>query len=364
MGTMRELRELPLVADGRGLAEVSAAVGRSDLVALDTEFVRERTYYPELCLVQVATDDLVACIDMLAPIDFESFYTALHRDDCTWVLHSARQDLEVIGNSSGRAPVRLIDTQIAGALIGLPTQLGLQPMLATLLGVELAKTETRTDWSRRPLAERAIRYAIDDVRYLLPAWHVLRQRLERLDRLDWLEEDCRRVLAAPPPSDAPSIFERMRGTGGLDGPDQAAALALIAWREEKARALNRPRRWILGDEQVVRIARALSRDIGSLERVPDLPRKLVARWGAEIAAAIGAAAAADGGAEPKAPPASRIDKSVLKTLQADVRRRAAKLGIEPEVLATRRELVQLAAGEPPAALAHGWRAEQMRSPGP
>lgn len=354
---MRETRVLPLIDDAEGLAEVSAAAAETGFVGLDTEFVRERTYYPQLCLIQIATENLVACIDPLSPIDLAPLFTVLFRDDCTWVLHSARQDLEVIFNRAGRLPARLVDTQIAGALIGLPAQLGLQGMLSRLLGVELGKTETRTDWSRRPLPTAAVEYAIDDVRYLLPVWGTLRPELEALGRLDWLEEDCARLLAAPVVGDAMSIFERMRGIGALEEPSQAAALALLDWRERKARAVDRPRRWILSDEQLVRIARARPRDATSLAALRDLPKKLVTRSGAEILAAVGREPSPDEVERLRRAALGRqADPGRLKSLQAAVRREAEALDIEPEVLATRRELAALAVGEPPDTLIRGWRA--------
>lgn len=357
---MPEARVLPLVDDADGLAAVSAAVAEAAVVGIDTEFVRERTYYPQLCLIQIATDRLAACVDPLSAIDLTPLLTELLRDDCTWVLHSARQDLEVIWNRAGRLPARLVDTQIAGALIGLPTQLGLQGMLSQLLGVELGKTETRTDWSRRPLPAAALDYALDDVRYLLPVWGTLRPRLEALGRLGWLEEDCRRLLETPPVGDAMAIFERMRGAAALDDPSRAALLALLDWRERKARAVDRPRRWILSDEQLLRVARARPGNPTALAALRDLPKKLVARSGAEILAAVARAPSPEESERLRRAARSRqAEPSKLKELQAGVRREAEELGIEPEVLATRRELAALAAGDAPDSLTRGWRAAAM-----
>lgn len=355
-------RELPLVQDEQSLIEVCTAVSAAPLVALDTEFVRERTYYPQLCLLQVATAELIACVDCLAPIELDTLFAALIRDGCTWVLHSSRQDLEVVWNASGRLPSALVDTQIAGSLAGLPAQLSLQGLLAELVGVNLDKTETRTDWSRRPLSAAAIAYALDDVRYLLSAWRLLSERLGELDRLSWLEEDCGRLIGTPPASDAVTILERMRGAGGLAVTEQAAALELVDWRERRAQSLDRPRRWILGDEELLRIARAQPADVDALESIDGLPRKLVARAGAEIIAVLAAATPDTARVSALAERSPRVDKTVLKSLQADVRQRAERLGIEPEVLATRRELTAVAGGDTPPALRDGWRADVMREP--
>ncbi len=154
----------------RMLAEFLEETSAEPLLALDTEFVREKTYYPKLCLIQIATPVLTVCIDCLAPMNLAPLFTALFTNDRTWILHSARQDLEVMYLQDNRSPVNLIDTQIAAALLDYAPQIGLQALLAEELGVELEKEHTRADWSRRPLPDGALQYALDDVRYLLPLW--------------------------------------------------------------------------------------------------------------------------------------------------------------------------------------------------
>ncbi len=141
--------EIGWVATSDTLERLVAALKRTSLAAVDTEFVREKTYYPQLCLIQIATRDEVACIDCLAPLDLSPLYAELFRADFTWVLHSARQDLEVVWQRAQRMPPRLIDTQIAAALTGTAPQMGLEHLLARTLGVELGESYARTDWSRR-----------------------------------------------------------------------------------------------------------------------------------------------------------------------------------------------------------------------
>ena len=358
---MTGLHELPIVADGESLARVCSTISNSSIIALDTEFVRERTYYPELCLVQVATDELITCVDCLAPIDLGPFFEALLRTDCTWVLHSARQDLEVIWNRTQRLPANLIDTQIAGALIGLPPQLGLQGLLERLLGVNVEKAHTRADWSQRPLPAPVLDYALDDVRHLLASWRVLSEKLDELGRLRWFEEDSRRQLETPPISEPLALFERMRGTNALPMENQVAALALVAWREQEAQARDRPRRWILGDDQLLRIARRLPATVVELGAISDLPKKLAARSGDAIIAALKQADPGDMGALTEMQSQrERPDRVLLKALQAEVKAQAERLDVHPEVLATRRDLAAVAAGQRPAILSSGWRAELMQ----
>jgi ribonuclease D len=343
-----------LVQDSRALSEVTRHMAAADVIALDTEFVRERTYFPQLCLLQVATDNVVAAVDCLAEVDLEPFFTTLLAPDKTWLLHSARQDLEVLFNRTGQLPARLIDTQIAASLLGMPMQIGLQGLLRETLGIEIGKEHTRADWSRRPLPDAVIGYALDDVRFLLPAWQVLRERLAGMGRLGWLEEDCDRLLNLPIAPDTATLLERTKGTGSLRGRARAAAYALIAWRETRARERDKPRRWILADDQLIRIAAAAPDDLDALRAVSDLPPRLVGRSGKALVEAIA-------NAEPVAEPANQAppDKSAVSQLQAEVRKRAEGLGIQPEVLATRRDIVEVVAGRRPSAFTSGWRAAEL-----
>lgn len=344
--------EFPFVADTSTLREVTARLGGNSLVAIDTEFIRERTYFPELCVLQIATDEVLAAIDCLADIDLEPVFSALFAESRPWLLHSARQDLEVLFNRTGRLPAGLVDTQVAAAMLGHPLQIGLKGLLEEVLGVAIGKEHTRADWSRRPLPDEVLGYALDDVRYLLPAWRELTARLDAADRLDWFKEDCARLLAQPLQPPAEAILERTRGAGGLRGRQRAAALALVGWRETRAIARDKPRRWILDDDPLVRIAQALPDSTGALQRVAGLPAKLVDRSGAAIVTAVGKAEPAAERAEPVAP-----DKSRVKALQAEVKRRAEALGIKPELLATRRDIALAAGGQMPDSFAAGWRGE-------
>jgi ribonuclease D len=350
--------EPSIVDDPAALEHAVDWVARAPLVAVDTEFVREKTYYPKLCLIQLANDDQAACVDCLAPLDLKPLLAALFRPDCTWVLHSARQDLEVIWQRAGRLPASLVDTQIAAALIGFAPQIGLEGLLAKTLRVELGESYARTDWSRRPLPSAAVRYALDDVRFLLPAWRQLKQRLAELGRLGWVEEDSGRLLAERPVADPVVVWTRLKGLQALPFPQRCAALSLVRWREAEAERKDRPRRWILADEAVLAVAAALPGQRSELEGL--LPPRLVAKQGAAILAAVAHHADPEiQGLVHSNPAAPAADKTTLKRLQAEVRRRAAELGIEPEILATRRDLAALATGRTPEGWREGWRAAQL-----
>jgi ribonuclease D len=276
------------------------------------------------------------------------------------VLHSARQDLEVIFQLADRMPPRLIDTQVTAALTGYPPQVGLEGLLRRTLGIELGESFARTDWSRRPLPEAALRYALDDVRYLLTAWDKLDADLLRLGRREWLREECDRMLAEPPVADLTAIWARLKGVHVLPFESQCAAHALVRWREAAAQRSDRPRRWLLADEVLLAIAAALPADAAALGALAD--SKFIARSASAVLAAIAARADAKLQAEVRANAAQVApDKTTVKALQERVRKRAEALGLEPEILATKRDLVGVALGDPPPHIKTGWRAKELAS---
>jgi ribonuclease D len=351
-------QEIGWIDDDESLARLVAALAQTRVAAVDTEFVREKTYYPQLCLIQVGTGDQVACIDCLASLDLTPLYARLFDPSFTWVLHSARQDLEVVYQLTGRMPPRLIDTQVAAALTGYPPQVGLEGLLKRTLGVELGESFARTDWSRRPLPEAPLRYALDDVRYLLAAWEQLDAELGRLGRREWAREDCERMLGEKPVADATVVWSRLKGVHGLPFASQCAALALVRWRETAAQRSDRPRRWLLADEAVLAIAAALPRDAEALASLAD--SKFIARSAPAILAAIAAREDADLQAEVRANAIQAMpDKTLVKALQDRVRQHAAVLGIEPEILATKRDLIGVALNDPPLHLRTGWRSKEL-----
>ncbi len=357
---MTTTQEIGWIDNDESLARLVAALEKTSIAAVDTEFVREKTYYPQLCLIQVGTGDQVACIDCLAVLDLAPLYARLFAPTFTWVLHSARQDLEVIFQLTGRMPPRLVDTQVAAALTGYPPQVGLEGLLKRTLGVELGESFARTDWSRRPLPEAPFRYALDDVRYLLTAWERVDAELERLGRREWLREECERMLAEKPIADSTAIWARIKGVHGLPFASQCAALALVRWRETAAQRSDRPRRWLLADDALLAIAAALPRDAEALASLVD--SKFIARSAAAIVAALASRDDAELQAEVRANAVQPMpDKLLVKALQDRVRQHAAVLGIEPEILATKRDLIGVALNDPPIHLRTGWRAKELGS---
>lgn len=328
-------------------------------LALDTEFMRERTYFPKLCLVQVATARDIACIDPLSIEDFTPLAGMLARSDSLKVLHAARQDVEALLTRSAEPPANLFDTQIAAALLGMQPQIGYGELVQRMLGAVLDKAHARTDWTARPLSREQLEYAADDVRHLLPLRAALLRELEKLDRLSWFEAEMTRVRATITTRVNPEdSWQRLKGLETLDPRRLATAKALARWREMRAIQRDRPRGWILSDEALQDIVHALPKDRAQLERLRSLPRGVTENCAPDLLAAIDSTSHLDS-SEP-ARRSSRPDpiaQARLKALAATVRRIAEQLQLTPEVLATRRDLQQLVNGDTDVTPLKGWRRE-------
>lgn len=340
-------------------AQLLRELGGESELALDTEFMRERTYFPKLCLVQLATARDLACIDPLALEDLDPLAGLLANPARLKVVHAARQDVEALLTRSRQAPVNLFDTQVAAALLGMQPQIGYGDLVQRLLGTALDKAHARTDWTARPLSRAQLEYAADDVHHLLPLRDVLVRELEKLARRSWFEAEMERLAAAFATRTGPDeAWQRLKGLDGLDERRLAAAKALAGWRERRAIERDRPRGWILSDDALYELVRALPRHRVELERVQSLPRGVIEHCGDELVAAIAATShleAADPVRRAKRP--DPIEQARLKALAATVRQIAERLHLTPEVLATRRELQQLLNGDTDVVPLKGWRRE-------
>lgn len=338
------------------VGEIASRLATQSAIGLDTEFLRERTYRAQLCLLQVSDTGRAACIDPIAVPDLSALAPVLGDSRVVKVLHASRQDLEVLLPTAGLLrPV--FDTQIAAALAGEAAQIGYGDLVRRLLGHELPKAHTRTDWSRRPLSPEQIEYALDDVRHLLPLRETLTERLERLGRLDWLAEELSTLDEASAlgvrPEDA---WRRLKGLAGLDPGRERLARLLGAWRELRAMERDRPRGWILEDAVLREIVLRVPRTPEALAAVPDMPPGLVKHCAAQLLECVREADVPD----PPPPPPTRARPDPLKIalvrkLGALSQAAAAELGLSPEVLVTRRELEQLADERTDVPVLRGWR---------
>jgi ribonuclease D len=350
-----------LITAPAALSDLCRTLAGAEWVAVDTEFLRERTYSARLCLVQIASHDVVAIIDPLALGNdgLAPLVALLDSERPHKVLHAARQDLEVFHDLEQRVPTPVFDTQIAAAYLGYDDQIGYAPLVAALTGVTLDKSHTRTDWSVRPLSAAQLQYAADDVRYLRPVYEALHEQLAQRGRLAWVEEDCQRLTQASLYRNDPAeAWRRLRGGADLVPASQQVLCALAEWRERVAQERNLPRAWVLRDEVLFELARHTPEKAHELASIRGLEDSARRRHGEAILACIATARQAEAIALwPRLLPLTPAQNALAKQLMGHIRELAQQLGMAPAVVATRRDVEKLVRGTDPAQLFHGWRAE-------
>ena len=328
-------------------------------IGLDTEFIRERTYWPQLALVQMAVGDEILLIDPLVPGMTDALRPWLEDTAILKVMHSASEDLVAFKCACGVLPRPLFDTQIGAALAGIGGGMGYQKLVAEITGVTLPKGETRSDWMRRPLSDAQLEYAADDVEYLFALHDAIDQRLHELGRQAWMQDDALRLLASADNDEGehwPHLS--MRAAQFLDADAQRRLLRLLRWRDQQARQSDKPRSWILDNELATTLARTPPTDHDALlrlfERFPKAPRKLSQTVWQALQTPL-----PDEDQAPQPLPATDANKAALKRLQDAITRRGGELGLPDGLLASRKHLEALLhTGDWPTALG-GWRREQL-----
>jgi ribonuclease D len=262
-----------LVADPEHLVACLDHLERSSAVAFDTEFVGEDAYRPELCLVQVATAEQLFVIDPFSSGPLDRFWHLLLDPARTVVVHAGREDIRICHFAIGRPPAGVFDVQIAAGIAGFTYPIGYAGLVQDLLGYRMSKGETLTDWRRRPLLPAQVRYAFDDVRFLLPAWRKLSDRLKRNNRLGWATEEFEAFVRRAVADDVTvERWRKVKGLGGLDRRGLAIAREVFGWRETFAERVNRPPRMLLRDDLIAEIARRAPTKLDDLQSLRGLPR--------------------------------------------------------------------------------------------
>lgn len=347
----------PIMVQNRQALEAAASEWlNASVIGLDTEFVRERTFFAQPGLIQISDGKSVWLVDPLAFSEHSQLKALLERRDCLKILHSAGEDLEVLCQLTERLPDPLFDTQIAAALTGRPMQLAYERLVEEVLGESLPGGKARSNWLQRPLPGDLLGYAAQDVAFLPLLQASLRAELDTLGRLDWLREDCARVIeAARNPPGIEAAWTRVRGAGRLERNDECYRLmGLATWREQQAIRRDRPRRFIVKDEPLLEIARRAPRDADALREIKGLP-EVVARRHSEALLELARQSAPQGFSRPPAfGKLSAEERERLRDLQAQVRKIAEKLGLEAPVIASKRELIDWLQNEAPEWL-RGWR---------
>lgn len=308
-------------------------------LAIDTEFIRERTYYAALGLIQVADQDQVWLVDMPAIDDTNALTGVLTDPEIVKIVHSGSEDLGVLYQTLGCPIVNLFDSQVGAALLGHPLQIGYSRMIEQLFGIKLPKGETRSNWLARPLSNEQIHYAANDVSYLIIAAEWLEQQLRQQQRWEWLQQDMLAMLQkAYRPIETDILYQRVKGAARLQGQALLQLQKLAAWRDETARSENKPRSFIIQDDTLISLAELPIQDINelSLRRIDSLNSRKRGRYGQQLISLLEQPA-------DRIPPVvpGRLDdheEQLVKALKRCVNTTAEQLGIDPALLCSRRIL--------------------------
>ena len=352
----------PLITTSQPLAELCARLAKADFVTVDTEFMRENTYWPELCLIQIADDQEAAAIDPMAPgLDMSPLLDLMvDNEDVLKVFHAGGQDVEIIFNITGKTPHPIFDTQIAMMAISQSEQIGYSNLVESWLGFTVDKGARFTDWSRRPLTERQVEYAIGDVTHLSKIFPKILNRLKKTGRGEWLDAEMEK-LADPENyrSDPSSAWMRIKAAGR--NPAMLGRLkALAAWRENEAQDKNLPRGRIARDETLADIASHPPKTQADLAKV----RGLSAGWkdneiGRRLMATLEAAKPlTDDELPPRTPRGAPLGKEgalVADLLKLLLKIRSREIDVASRLLARSEELELLAAGIRDLPLLKTWR---------
>ena len=343
----------------QALSDVLARWAGQPLVALDTEFIRERTYYPQLALVQLAIPGEILLVDPLVPGMDDALRPLLVDPAVTKLMHSASEDLQALQRGCNALPAPLFDTQVAAALCGLGAGLGYQKLVEQVTGIQLAKGETRSDWLRRPLSDSQHEYAADDVRHLHAVHELLDAKLGELGRHAWLKADAERSLRnAVQEGEEPWPHLGVRSAQSLDVEGQARLCRLLRWRDIEARRSDKPKSWIIDNELAVGLARRPPRDFNEFNAVLDRHPKAPRKSRNELFERLSAPVTDEERGIPLLKPES-YDKQTLKAMQEAVIAVAQAHGLPEGLLCARRHLESLLEGRGwPDAVA-GWRRDLL-----
>ena len=334
------------------------------MVAIDTEFRRRDTFFPQVALLQVCWGDEPYLIDPLQLDDVSALRAFLTDPSQTKLIHSASEDLEVFSYWLGVLPAPLFDTQRAAALLGLGAGQSYRALVAHFFDIELPKDETQSDWLQRPLSNAQAQYAAQDVSYLHPMGVQLQNRATELNRLDWiLEEGARLRPGGKPP------IAKFKTAYRLPPEQQRVLAEVVEWREGEARHRDRPRSWILNDKIVMGVARSVPRSVRALAAVEDMPQGLVRRAGDELVARIVGAADADTDQPPALilKPLASEQRGLVSMLSECLKQIAESMDVPAEVLMPKADLEHLIREQMNPSLAapdnwSGWRAETVVTP--
>jgi ribonuclease D len=361
---MMDGRPTQTITDRESFDDLCRHLRSCDRFAFDTEFVTEDTYTPVLCLVQVATADRLAVIDPFEVHDLAEFWSVVAEPPGQVIAHAAEAEIRFCRQELGRPPAPLFDVQIAAGLVGHGYPLSYKNLVRRVIDQDVRGTETRTEWRRRPLTEKQMHYALEDVRYLFAVHDRLRGELDRLGRLSWAADEFRDQVA-PSHSTAPEAYRRVSGVTSLGRRQLAVLRELAAWREAEAKRRNRPVRSVAADDVLMDLARRQPNDMRDLEMFRGMNRRNLRRVADELLAAVRKGLAvpdADCPSQLPRPDDSDRVRLLVSVLQTALAALCARESVPPTMVATTSDLATLvrgytATGQIPndSPLATGWR---------
>ncbi len=351
--------EIEIIRDTGQLEAFCEHAGTRDWLAVDTEFMREDTYYPKLCLVQIATGRRIACIDTLTIDDLSALNKLLNSKTSTKVFHAARQDLEVLYMLSSEVPAPVFDTQVAASALGYGDQVSYAHLVNTLCGVCLDKSLSRTSWTQRPLPDQAIRYAANDVRYLSQIYICLKEELAGRGRTHWVESEFQHLCHADQYRiDLDNSWKSIKSARRLKPKQLVVLKRLASWRDRLAMERNRPRQWIMRDETLYELAVKQPASIPSLTNIDSLTRKQRNRLADALLDCISKARQTpeqDWPLSIQKPALTREQRKTLKRAKQFIQERAEQLHVTPNFLASRSMLENLVCDPEGSQALQGWR---------
>ncbi|MCG6936626.1 MAG: ribonuclease D [Gammaproteobacteria bacterium] len=334
-----------LIQSAAHMDELLRRLSNEELIAADTEFFRETSYYPQLALVQIATDAILACIDPLA-FDAKPGLQQIFLDQqLTKVFHSCSQDMEVLFYYLGETPVSIFDTQIASALLSEHYQIGYASLVENELGIQLDKSQTRTNWLQRPLTDQQIEYAGDDVFYLYQLYKLLDKKLQHAGRKKWFAEECSRLFAGNSnyQVETDKLWKRVKGAVKLNRDKLAIVQAIAQWREQLAQQKDITRRRVLADDIIIQLALHPPENISTLNQLIVNKYKLNDAERQQLFKSIISASQSPAETWPdnQFTVLDSQQKLLLKELQQIVNKKAEQLQVSSSILTTKKELETL-----------------------
>ena len=349
----------PLIETAQELTAFCEKIADAEYIAIDTEFVRDKTYFSKLCLIQIASPSDIACIDPLVVQDLSALKSLFANSAQTKIFHAARQDLEILYSDLGLMPAPMFDTQIAATLLGLGEQIGYGNLVKHYLDINLAKQHARTDWEQRPLSAEQLDYAANDVRYLIQMYPLVLRDLQQYGRESWLENDFSQLLdPGLYQVNNDQLWQKVSGNQKLRRKQLAVLQQLCIWREEIAIKKNKPRKWILSDNIALSIAMSMPSSKPKVANIRGINKATVDKDADAIINCVNTALATPEEQWPTPHKKCKLDKNQEATVDALLaisKLKANEHSISVGAIVNRNELEKLLLDESDLAILTGWR---------